>query len=238
MSPVKALFWKEWRQMQWRLIFSSVVCCLFVFVGLKTRVLPDEVIFFLSFGICAFLIPLFIAMGLVAEEREQGSLRLQLRLPVTARQVYIVKMTLGALAASAPTIASLIIALIMAGNREKTSVEIIRAYGFAIPFEVVFMLWTVVFSLKRKTQWAAALTGVVLLAVWEFLYIYDDMFLREIGWHTLSFVITPFGFLLFCLQGKSWWEMFVIIYPVQSILAVILFWWGMRRFSTLTRDGK
>jgi len=236
MSPTKALFWKEWRQMQWRWIFSLAMCCTIVFVGLKTRVLPDQMIILFSFGISAFLIPLFIAMGLVAEEREQDSLRMQLGLPVTARQIYVVKMAIGTLAVAIPAVVCSIIALLMAGNREKTSVDIIRIYGFAVPFGIVFMLWTVVFSMKRKTQWAAALTGMVILAVWVFLIICEDVFLLEVGevhWD-LSLIITPFGFLEAGLDKGHWLATSI----VQSILAMILFWWGMRRFSMLTRSGR
>jgi len=236
MSPTKALFWKEWRQMQWRWIFSLAMCCTIVFVGLKTRVLPDQMIILFSFGISAFLIPLFIAMGLVAEEREQDSLRMQLKLPVAAWKVYVVKMAIGTLAVAIPAVVCSIIALLMAGNRERTSADIIRIYGFVIPFEIIFMLWTVVFSLKRKTQWAAALTGVVILAVWVFLIICDDVFLLEI-WHIhwdLSLIITPFGFLEAGSDKGPWLETSV----AQGILAAVLFWWGMRRFAMLTRSDK
>jgi ABC-type transport system involved in multi-copper enzyme maturation permease subunit len=237
MSPIRALFWKEWHQMQWRWIFSLTMCCLFVLVGLKTRVMPDKEIVVINFCGCAFLLPLFIAMGLVAEEREQGSLGMQLKLPIAARKVYIVKMAMGALAVIVPTILSMIIALIMAGNREFTSYRIIRIYGFAIPLGIVFIQWIVVLSMKRKTQWAAALTGMVIMAVWVFLLICDDMFVNSIGgdrWN-FSLMITPFGFLEAASKDNGSWLATSI---AQSILSIILFWWGMKRFSMLTRSGR
>jgi ABC-type transport system involved in multi-copper enzyme maturation permease subunit len=235
MTPTQALFWKEWRQMQWRWIFSLTVCCLFVFIGLKTRVLQDDAIIIFSFLVCVFLVPLFVAMGLIAEEREQGTLRVQLGLPVAARQVYIVKITLGILAVATPTIACLAIVLLMAGNREMASSIIIRMYGFGVPFGIVFMLWIVVLSMKRKTQWAAALTGMIILAVWVFLVIADDM-LVSIGrdhWN-FSLIITPFGFIEAGPDKGPWLATSI----VQSILSVFLFSWGMRQFSMLTRSGR
>jgi ABC-type transport system involved in multi-copper enzyme maturation permease subunit len=232
MSPIRALFWKEWRQMQWRWIFSLVICCLFVFVGLKTRVMGDQTIVLFGFGICAFLIPLFIAMGLVAEEREQGNLGMQLKLPVAAWKVYVAKMAMGTVAVAIPAIACLIIALMLAGDRETTSEEFIMIYIFAVLFGTVFMVWIVVFSMKRKTQWAAALTGIVILAVWGIVMICDDIFLSSIGrdpWNFLL-IITPLGFFM-TGDGRP-------TCITQGILAVILFWLGMKQFSTLTREGK
>lgn len=236
MSPTHALLWKEWRQMRWRWAFCLTVCCLFVIVGLKTRIMPDQGIILLSFGICAFAIPLFIGIGLVAEEREENSLKLQLALPVQAMRVYVVKMAMGASAVAASTIASLIIALLMAGNREESAAEIFRIYAFVIPFGIIFMLWIVVFSMKRKTQWAAVLTGIAIGAIWVFLIIFEDIFGQSITrnhWN-LSLIITPFGFLEAASDNGKW----LAVSIVQGIISVILFGWGMRRFSSLTRSDK
>ncbi len=232
MSPTQALFWKEWRQMQWRWTFSVVVCCLFMIVGLKTRVLQDEVIVLMSMCGCAFLLPLFIGMGLFAEEREEGSIRMQLAIPVHTGRIYIVKMILGAAAVATLAIAALLLTIIMAGDREKSTADIIRIYGFVVPFEVVFLLWIIVFSMKRKTQWAAALTGISIVALWVFFILIEEIFLPA-GWK-LSLIITPLGFLEAGPDNGSWLATSI----VQSILAVILFWWGMKRFSTLTRSSK
>ena len=189
-----------------------------------------------SFLACAFPIPLFVAMGLVAEEREEGSMRMQLALPVSAEWVYVIKILLGALACTTLTAAVLLVTFIMAGNREISTADILRTFGFAMPFGAIFMLWTVVFSIKRKTQWAAALTGIAIAACWVFLVIFDDIFLSRVGrdYSSISLVITPLGFLE-AGPDKGAWRATTI---VQTLFAAGLFWWGMRRFSTLSRSSK
>jgi ABC-type transport system involved in multi-copper enzyme maturation permease subunit len=236
MSPTQALFWKEWRQIQWRWVFCLVMCCLFVFIGLKTRIMEDEAIMVFGFLGCAFLMPLFIAMGLVAEEREQGSMRMQLALPVSIRRVYCVKISLGALAITILIMTVLFIILIVAADREESTGYILRTFGFAVPFGAIFMLWTVVFSIKRKTQWAAALTGIVIVACWMFLALFEEMFISRIGKGHLNFsqVITPLG-VVFAGPGRGPWQVTVI---VQTLVSIGLFWWGMKRFSSLSRSSK
>lgn len=236
MSPIGALFWKEWRQIRWRLIFCIVIAFLLVYIGLKTRVMADGDIISISFALCAISMPLFIGMGLVAEEREQGCLSMQLGLPVAAWQVFAVKITLSILALAAPVLTMTAAALILAGNREIPYTHIIRTYGFAIPFEFVFLLWIIAFSMKRRTQWAAALTGIGIVIAWAFLMICEESFGSRLSSNhmILSWIITPFGF-FDAGPGKGRW---LVISIVQGIMSMILFWWGMKRFASLTRSGK
>jgi ABC-type transport system involved in multi-copper enzyme maturation permease subunit len=236
MSPTQALIWKEWQQMRWRWMFCMVIALLFLYIAMTTRIMDDQSILIFSFLACAFPIPLVFAMGLFAEEREDGSMRMQLALPVSTRQVYIVKILLGSLATISLSIAVLLVIIIMAGGREKTTIDIFQIFGYVIPFGAIYLLWIVVFSMKRKTQWAAALTGIAIIASWVFLVILDDTFIGNVGRDRLSvsLVITPLGFIE-AGPDKGPWQATTI---VQTVFTVGLFWWGTRRFSALSRSSK
>src|ERR1041384_1963313 len=60
------LIWKQWKEQGWRVMFATVVLCGFVAIGLRARVGRDSGIVILTAALGAFILPIFIAMGLLA----------------------------------------------------------------------------------------------------------------------------------------------------------------------------
>ena len=79
---VRSLLWKEWHEQRWKLAFGSVILMGLVSVGLQARLLPDRDILLLAIFVGSYLLPVFVAMGLVAAEQGEGSLHTLLALPL------------------------------------------------------------------------------------------------------------------------------------------------------------
>src|SRR5687767_3135298 len=114
----QSLIWKEWREQRWKLGFGCVLLMGFTLVGLRTRISPDEGIIGMVTFFGALLLPVLNAMGLVAAERDEGSLQTLLRLPISPKRIFLVKTAMGAIVAAAPFLACALIAFFIAGGRE------------------------------------------------------------------------------------------------------------------------
>ena len=125
---IKPLIWKEWQELRWKMAFGCLIVGAFVLIGLKSRIFRDIIIFVFSAGGSSLLMPLFIAMGLIAEERSDRSLYTLFALPVQIKLLYVIKMILGAVVVLSPILVSLILSLLMAGGREESISDIIKWY--------------------------------------------------------------------------------------------------------------
>ena len=66
---MRQLIWKEWREQGWKLGFFSVVLAAFTFIGLRTRIVPDEEMLRIAVNPAAFLLPLLIGRSLIPAAR-------------------------------------------------------------------------------------------------------------------------------------------------------------------------
>ena len=186
---IKALIWKEWQQLRWKLIFSLVIVAAFMAIGLRTRIVRDDGIFVICIVGVSILMPIFVTMGLFAEEAEEGTLTLQLRLPIDAKKVYWVKMAAGIIVAVCPLILSLILALVLSGGREVSAVHIIRMYGPTLLYIIVFVIWITTLSMTADSEFMAVLIAIGIFFAWALFCILDDSF----RWGGMSMVLTPIG---------------------------------------------
>lgn len=227
---IKALLWKEWHQLRWKLVFSLVIVAAFMTLSLRTRIIPDEGIFAICILGISILMPVFVMMGLFAEEAEEGSLTLQVRLPVKARKVYAVKMSAGLITAACPLILSVLLAMILAGGREVGIPHIMRMYGPAFLYIVVFVIWIAAWAIAADSEFKVVLAAIAIFFAWALFGILDDSF----GWGRISMVLTPLGFFEAGFD-KSGGPAVIL---VQCAAGAVLFVWGMIRFEKLGGRGK
>jgi hypothetical protein len=232
---IKSLLWKEWCQLRWKLVFSSVILLSFLCIGLQSRILQDEVIIISTMlgGVC--LMPVFVAMGLFADELHEGSIFMQLGMAVEAWKVYAIKILVGSAVCLLPIVLSIFVAMVTVGGRE-VSTQRIGQFFYAIPFAFMFLLWTTVFGIRLDSGAKVGLLAVVVYGGWVVMVIVDDIFLTETALRDISLVVTPTGFIRcsFGIAGK--WPGILgvkIMLSVQAVLSAGFFLWGMKRFCKL-----
>src|SRR5688572_16744284 len=98
----RSLVWKEWHEQRWKLGFGCALMMGFTFIGLRTRVMPDQAVISFGLFLSGLLLPLMVSMGLVAPERADGSLVRLLSLPVPAWHVLAAKAAIGTVAVTVP----------------------------------------------------------------------------------------------------------------------------------------
>ena len=162
---VRSLLWKEWHEQRWKLAFGSVILMGLVSVGLQARLLPDRDILLLAIFVGSYLLPVFVAMGLVAAEQGEGSLHTLLALPLRPWIMLGVKLSVGVAACIAPLAASAALACLMAGGREVPVAGILAGHGAAAVIAMCVLVWTISFSIRQPTEARAGLMGLAVVLV-------------------------------------------------------------------------
>jgi len=224
---IKALFWKEWCEQRWKLAYGCVLLMGFVAVGLRSRLVQDDIIIIMAAGGGSVLMALLVGMGLVAAERSEGSLEMLLALPVRSWKIFAVKMAMGALVCALPIVGCMVVSLAIAGGREMSATRIIVAYLGCVAFSIVMLVWMVAFSIRQPSEARAGLVGIGVFMGWIFTILLSMLFFKPPNWFGL--VITPLGILV--ITFNLMYNVLGRLVVVQLALFVCLLLWGAYRFD-------
>ena len=227
---IKALFWKEWCEHRWKLAYGCVILMGFALIGLRSRLVQDDIIVIFASGGGSILMALFVGMGLVAAERSDGSLGMLLALPVRSWKIFVVKMAMGMLVCAGPIVGCMVLSLVIAAGREMSATRIIVPYLGGVTFSVVMLVWMVAFGIRQPSEARAGLVGIAVFMVWFFMIILDESAWLLDG---LSLVITPFGIFDGTLDRN--YEILPDVIRVQLAIGICLVVWAAYRFGKLGR---
>lgn len=104
---IPALLWKEWREQRWRMILSVFVLATISASLVRAQLIPTPEAILLSFGVLGLILTIFLSMGSVATERQDGTWPFTLSQPIPRPTILRVKWLIGAL--------NLLIALLFSG---------------------------------------------------------------------------------------------------------------------------
>jgi hypothetical protein len=231
-AVLRSLFWKEWHEHRWKVLFGSVVVAGCAAVGLRTRLLPDEaIVVFYAVG-AAFLLPILAAMDLVAGERADGSLSTLMSMPVRPSVVLAVKMIVGSVAYIIPQAAGMLAAILIAGGRELPASFFVRVFAGCTAFGLCLLVWTVALAIRQPSEARVALVGLAIVILWCGVGMAGEtVFSLPTDWFFLVF--TPFGYLAAGLDRVR--ESFALAVFTQGLAAVGLFAWAAGRLGRLGR---
>jgi len=233
-AVLRSLFWKEWHEQRWKVLFGSVLVAGCAVVGLKTRILPDEAILvFYAVG-AALVLPILAAMDLVATERADGSLGTLISMPVRPSVVLAVKMAVASLTCIIPQAAGMLAAILMAGGRELRTSGFVGAFAGCTALSLCLLMWTVGLSVRQASEARAALVGAAVIVLWISVGLGGELVLGlPVEWFFM--VVTPFGFLAAGFDELESRESFALGVLVQVLAAAGLFAWAASR---LGRPGR
>ena len=231
---IKSLFWKEWCEQRWKLAYGCVLLMGFVAVGLRSRIVQDEVIVVFAAAGGSVLMALLVGMGFVAAERSDGSLGMLLALPVRSWKIFAVKMAMGILVCVGPIAGCMVLSLAIAAGREMSATRIIVPCLGGVAFGIVMLVWMVAFSIRQPSEARAGLVGIAVFMVWVFIIFLSEAFFRP-PYHLsrLSLVITPFG-IFDCTLDRNY-EILPDVIRVQLAIGICLVVWAAHRFGKLGR---
>jgi ABC-type transport system involved in multi-copper enzyme maturation permease subunit len=186
------LIWKEWREQRWKIAYMSFLMLSLAVIGLRTRMLPDIAVLAFDAFFGAFLLPIFVGMGLFASEKSEGTLSMLTSLPIKPWKIFTVKMIHAVVICAIPFAVTLAAVLFLAGDREVDTATIVRAYLICYLFSIVFLSWIVGFGIGQPTEARTALVALAVVLAWSFFAAAEDSF-NPSGY--LFAIVTPFGFI-------------------------------------------
>ncbi|HEY2588129.1 MAG TPA: ABC transporter permease subunit [Tepidisphaeraceae bacterium] len=160
------LIWKEWREQRWRIGFGCVILCAFALIGLRTRAVDDQSILIGTCAIGVLLLPILAAAGLVPAERDEGTLRMLLAMPVKPWKVLAAKTLLGAALCAVPLMAAAIVSVAVARGREVSIPATLAIYGGSIATALLLFVWMLAFTARSEGEGRAAGLAVGVLVFW------------------------------------------------------------------------
>lgn len=160
---LKQLIWKQWKEQAWRIIFATVVLCGFTAIGLRTRITRDEEVVIMSILLGSMILPVFIAMGLIAPHRADGSFVTMLSLPVSRLRLLGSTLVAGIAACSLPLVVTGGVVGLLAGGRERSMEFVGASTAAALCLSVLILYWTLFVSARATTEARAGMLGLAVL---------------------------------------------------------------------------
>lgn len=163
---MRQLLWKEWHEQRWKLGFGSIVLCAFVLIGHHTRVVADEAI---VIGVCVIgvlMLPVLTAAGLVSAERDRGTLKSLLALPVERWKMVGAKWLIAAALCAGPLLAAAGISLVTTLGRELSAGTTLAIYLRSAISALLLMIWIASLTTRSRNEAEATGLAIGVLVFW------------------------------------------------------------------------
>lgn len=192
---IPALLWKEWREQRWRCILGTLVLATIAGSLVRAQIitLPESLV--LVFGPLGLLLAIFLAMGSVATEREDGTWDFLRARPVPLATILRHKWAIGA--------ANLIAAFVIAGAAAHWAADSRGLFDLEPPPDWAIHATTysghALSALGYSVYWLWILVGLSLSAM--------------LAWYTILFYLLTrarselhagLGGILLTLAGLAW----------------------------------
>lgn len=158
------LFNKEWHEQRWRITFACTITASLVLLGFYIRLMSDQDVADAT-ALIAALLTFLVGIGLIAPERESGTLRTLLFLPIRPRTILLAKLLIALLASLAPILTAALLALLMAAGREVPASRLLLPYALAIPLSLTLLIWTTAATVRARSEGIAGLFTIILLTL-------------------------------------------------------------------------
>ncbi len=229
---MRSLLWKEWHEQAWKLGFGCVVLGAMALIGTHSRILADKV---MAMWVCSLgigLLPILSATGFVPAERSEGSLESLLSLPVRPRQILLAKLIVGALLCAAPLIVAALASLLLAGDREVTTSEMLSLFARSTLTALSLFIWMMALTIRLPSEARAAMLSVGILILW--IMITGTLALEEKYIPTFAWAISPMAPVFHDFYDREGSD---VIAPVMhALVGLALFTWSVRQVQNVEEE--
>ncbi|HZL35288.1 MAG TPA: ABC transporter permease [Tepidisphaeraceae bacterium] len=228
---MRSLLWKEWHEQRWKLAFGSLILGAFAGVGLHARVIADENLLEMVCFLAVLLLSVMSSTGLVPAEREEGTMRMLLALPVRPSLVFSIKMLIGVLLCVVPLIFSALVSIAIAGGREISTASILALHARTLAATLSLYFWMLALTVRLPTEARASLIAIGVLIIWMMLTL---GLLAGEDWHRPGILsrlmaLDPFVFLA-GFPHTGWVVSLALAACVQATIALALCLWAAWQF--------
>jgi ABC-type transport system involved in multi-copper enzyme maturation permease subunit len=233
---VRNLIWKEWHEQSWRLGFGCIVLGALALIGLRTRLVTDEI---MSMWVCFLgitLLPVLASTGLLPAERSDGAFESLLAMPIAPWKILWAKTVMGIVLCAGPMIVAAVVSILIANGREMPNFGMLMLYFRSALASLALLIWMIALTAQLPNETRAGLLGLGVLIFW----ILATGGLAGRSMPTMAIVISPFAFVFgyangFRPDGPESRDVFgpdvwlILTLAVQGIVGFLLWKWSGHR---------
>ena len=212
---MRQLIWKEWHEQAWKLAFGCIVLGAFAFIGVRTRIIPDEQMLLWVCFPAIGLLPLLATIGLVPTERSDGTFNTLAALPVPMRSIVWLKIATGLVLCVVPLLLAMLISVAFFGGREMSISAIVALFMRSMLSSAALFVWMFAATIRLPTEPRAAMVSIGVLLIWLMISVGTAQAQRP-----LLSTLSP---LSFSVNGLP-----AIYHNPQSVLSMTAFPWRYR----------
>ena len=224
---MRNLLWKECREQAWLAAFAAVVLAAFAAIGLRARMVADDVMVDWAAGLAVGLLPVLAATAGVPAERAAGSLPSLVALPVRPGRVVIAKGAVGLLVCLLPIAAAALVTVIIAGGREVYTTDLLATYARAALSAAALFVWMAALTVRLPTESRAALIAVGVGVLW--LLATAGLTIPPV--RGLASAVSPLAFVVTLNADLDGFPRLPTIVAVQLVVLAGVTWAGVRLFG-------
>jgi ABC-type Na+ efflux pump permease subunit len=227
------LIWKEWHEQRWKLAFGCIVLTVTAFVGLSSRLMPDDIT---MMWVCliGILLPVTYATGLVPAERGEGTMESLLSLPVSPLRILLAKTLMGLVLCIAPLLLAALVSLLVTQGREITQQEMLGFYARSTLTTISLFIWMIALTIRLPNETRGALLAVGILVFWGIGT--PALAYPPLHWLGYGLAASPLSFVHRFYGENSFSPPLVLEIAVQAAVAVLLWWWASRNLASPAED--
>jgi hypothetical protein len=222
------LIWKEWHEQRWKLAFGCIVLVAMAFIGLRSRIMPDDTT---MMWVCliGILLPISYSTGLVPAERAEKSLESLLSLPVTPERILLAKTLLGVVMCVVPLAAAALVSVLVTQGREITESDMLAFYGRSILTSISLFLWMLTVTIYMPNETRGGLLAMGILVLWTIGTV--ALAFPPRPWMGYGLAASPLAFVYRLYGDQAVSPSLALIIPVQIGIALLLWWWASRNLA-------
>jgi ABC-type transport system involved in multi-copper enzyme maturation permease subunit len=221
------LLWKEWHEQSWKLGFGCIVLGAMALIGLRARIVPDDMMMMWVCFLALTILPILSSTGLVPAERNDGTLEALLALPVNPSKILFAKTAMGFVLCVGPLATAMLASLLVAGGRELTASSIILFYAASSVPTLSLFIWMLALTIRLPSEVRAGLLGIGILIFW----ILATGGLSYQSVPHLAMAISPFALVWGVTDGFAKSPPLLAALGAQAVIASLLWIWSARQFA-------
>ena len=223
---MRSLLWKEWHEQRWKLAFGSLILAAFALVGLRARVVADDMLLQAVCFLAVLLLPLLSSTGLVPAEREEGTLETLLAMPVKPVAVFGAKTLIGVLLCAVPLILTAIFSVAVAGGREISTLAMLGLFARTLAATLGLFFWMLALTVRLPSETRSALIAMAVLIMWSIvtLGLMGSWDPKE-GGPSNFWLFDPLVFVIGFREGV-WAVSLILAAGVQAVIGLALWLWA------------
>lgn len=214
----RQLFWKEWRENLWKLVFCGAVSVTFVSLLFRIRLFPDgENCFAISF-IQMLAIPVVYALDIFSGEMSNRTIHLLFKFPVPRWKIFFSKYMVCIVGMSLVFLSTGLLMEMLGHGRE---VGIGRLFGSSLLFgssSLLLFSWFCVFAAQSHSEAGSLIAMFGVIIGWWIVFFWASV--CQVDW-AMNFV--PFSFIAWAYNVKAEWFQFdkLIVSQITALVVIL-----------------